>query len=309
MRPHIYVLGIVLLIAAGLCRFVVAPRYTERIPPGWEWHAKFLGASSYPDEKTGQFPAKDPVNYYERLITIVDEKDRPHAVVLSDRYVIYDQESGKPSWEYITTAAVDPATGEHVAPEFAGSVALFPRDTEKKTYIIRSNYLKGIPVEFQHEEMIDGLATYVFSYRGRAEWTESYSGTPDYSGIKVEPGQEIRAGDDAFYLRLWVEPVTGGIVKWEEASPAGDWIYDIATGKKLTPVMRWSGGTAGDEVAHRHDRIRSQRRLILWLRDYLPLLLAAGSLLFIVVAFRSRPGYRAKERPDTRRSTKMEGRS
>lgn len=166
MRALLFVIGVVMLIAAGLCRFVVAPQYTQRIPPGWQWSAKFLGASSYPDEATGQFPPKDEISYYEREIKIADETGRPREVVLTDRYAILDHESRKPVWEYIIPLRVDPATGAHVDPEFLGSVALFPRDTEKKTYVLRSNYLKGAPVAFQREEIIEGLNTYLFSYSG-----------------------------------------------------------------------------------------------------------------------------------------------
>lgn len=52
--------------------------------------------------------------------------------------------------------------------------------------------------------------------------------------------------------------------------------------------MRWSGGTAGDDVSNRADLMRSQRRRILWLRDYLPLSLAAGGLLLLAVPLASR---------------------
>lgn len=280
-----YVAAVLLLGAAGACRFVLAPHYTQRVPPGWEWRATFLGSSSTPDEKTGQFPDKDTLNTYEREMTLADESGRPTVVVLEYRYTGYEHGTRKITWEYITRELVDPWTGARLEPEFQGDVALFPRNTQKQTYSLRTNYLKGVPLRFEREERIEGLNTYVFSYKGRGEYTESYAGSPKYPGIRVEPGQEIKCADDQFSIRAWVEPVTGEIIKVDERAPSGDWIYDVATGKKLAPVLRWRGSTAGDDLLRRVDAVRWERTRLLSWHYYSPWLLVGGALILSVSPF------------------------
>ena len=118
-------------------------------------------------------------------------------------------------------------------------------------------------------------------HRGRGEYTESYAGTEQYAGTKVKPGQEIKCADDQFIFKVWVEPLTGGIIKIEESCHAGDYVYDIATGSRLEAVDRWSGATAGDDVFNRARRVGRERANQLWINRYIPaLLLLAGFLCF-----------------------------
>lgn len=290
-------LGLCLLAAAGLCYGLLVPRLCQRIPPGWKWEARFVGSTSYPDEKTGQFPEKDSLSIYERSIEVVDDSLRPAAVVLEDRYTIYERATRKVIWEYIVRETVDPQTGAYPQPEYQGDVALFPRNTQQQIYSLRFNYLKGVPMRFEEEERVEGLDTYVFAYKGRGEYTESYAGTPAYPGVKVEPGQEIKCADDQFSIRVWVEPVTGEIVQMHERAPSGDWIYDIASGARIAPVLRWGGSTAGDDVVRRAEWIAAERTRLLWWCNYLPALLGGTGLLCALLALRRRPVGREQPKP------------
>jgi hypothetical protein len=275
------VIGLILLGAAALWRYELAPRWAQRIPPGWHWEANFVGIEAYPDEATGKFPEKSLASRYERSMRIVDEGNRPDAVSMEDRYTIRNSATGKTVWEYIYHAQVDPRTGAHLQPEYQSDWLVFPRGVEKKTYSLRSNYLKGAPLQFQQEENITGLPTYVFAYKGHAEYTEAYGGTADYPGVKTESGQDIHCADDYFFFKALVEPMTGEIIKIEESCVSGDYIYEIATGKQLAAVMRWGGSTAGDDVLKRVEWVQHERTRLLWLFSYAPLLLLAAGLLLL----------------------------
>lgn len=294
--PLVTFSGLALLGLAAMTHLVLSERWAQRLPAGWSWKAEFVGRSSYPDTKTGQFPPQDALNQYVREFRVLDETRRPGRVRVHDRYTVIQMDNGKVIWEYLYEAEVDPHSGKHLEAEHANDYALFPRYVQKTTYSIRSNYLKGVPLRFEREERIDGLATYLFSYHGPAEYTESYAGTPDYPGVKVEPGQEIRAGDDRLDLRFWVEPVTGEIVKLEEAAPAGDWVYEVSTGKQLGPVFRWAGSTAGDDVIHRVSTIKTQRAWVLWTTRYGPGLLALAGVVSVAAGL-FRFGWPAAGRP------------
>lgn len=253
------VVGALLILAAAIWHFALAERWTQRLPPGWTSRTVYAGYSGHPERgKAGIIPKPDD-GTYERVARLIDESRRPHDVVLEEAYTLRDIVTRKITWEYITRYAVDPATGEHTAPEYRGQYAVMPRKLGRGTYRLRSSYLEDLPVTFAGVENIQGLDTYRFEYAGPIEYTAAYQGTAEYEGVKVEPGQEIRCVDDQFYFRVWAEPLTGMAVKLEEGCPSGDYIIDVASGRRVAPVLRWAGITVGDDLAHRVAEAVQQR--------------------------------------------------
>jgi len=236
------------LISLGLATFWpygLAPRWTQRIPPGWTWKSDYIGVLTYADPKTGKLPEKDLTSPYRRTARVISEADRPRAVVVEDAYVVLDPANpNRKTWEYIYHATVNPKTGAHLAPEYQGQYYVFPRQVEKKTYLLRASYLKGIPLSFQREEQVAGLKTYLFTYAGPAEYTEAYAGTADFPGIAVKAGQEIRCADEQFVYKIWVEPVSGEALKIEESCLSGDAVYEAATGVALTRPQQFDASPA-----------------------------------------------------------------
>ena len=284
-RKKIFIVaGLTMLSLSAVWRFALVPRWTERIPVNWEWRSDFIGVNAYPDPKTGMMPKGDVTGTYTHAITIKPNSRQSGALELEDRFLIKDVLTGTTTWEYNVSAQVATGTGAHTKKEYQGDYFLFPRNVEQKTYKLRLSYLKGIPVIFQREEDVKGLATYLFAYRGRGEYTEAYAGTAEYPGTKVQPGQEIKCANDQLVFKVWVEPVTGEMIKIEENCNSNDYIYDIASGKQLAAVDRWAGETAGDDVINRVDTVTKERAKLLRLTRDIPLgLLAAGLLCFGLV--------------------------
>ncbi|MDT5062094.1 MAG: hypothetical protein QOH63_2553 [Acidobacteriota bacterium] len=286
MRKKILIaVGLALLSFTAVWQFTLAPRWTQRLPSGWSWKTDYIGFQTFPDPQTGQIPEKDVSTTYSQSISIVPNSAQPGSVELDSEYAIYDITSGQVSWEYKYLAPVDPQTGEHLKPEYRGDYFVFPRNVEKKTYSLRFSYLKGVPVAFQKEVDVEGLNTYLFAYRGRGEYTESYAGTEKYEGVKVKPGQEIKCADDQYFFKIWVEPLTGATIKIEEGCHSGDYVYDVATGAQHEAVSRWDGGTAGDDVINQVRSAGMERTRLLWINRYLPLMFLLTGLLCFVCAW------------------------
>jgi hypothetical protein len=278
MKNKILGLSALLFIAAAaLWTFTIAPRWTQRLPPGWTWKSRSVATVRLPDPETGRFAteAMAAPQIFEAGIT--DNSSRPTAVKVRDRYTAYDAANNQVVWEYLFSGSVDPETGRHLNPEYRDNYFVFPRNVEKKTYKIRYSFLKGLPVAFQQEEMVGGLNAYLFAYKGDLEVTDTYAGTPDFPGIKMDAGQEVRCSDNGFVFKAWVEPLTGEIIKLENSCYSGDYTYDIATGKKLKPLQSWGGVTAGDDVTTHVRSLERERSRMLWVTRYVPgLLLFAG---------------------------------
>jgi hypothetical protein len=271
--------ALLLIGAAAAWRFGLARHWTQRLAPGWRASSDYVGTMTYADPRSGQLPDRDPVSGYERSQRVSPDSSRPGSMVLEDRLLIRDIETGKTTWEYTTWIPVDPGTGALLADAYRGDVAVFPRNVQRTPYRLRANYVKGLPLAFERVESLDGLATYVFAYRGRGEYTESYAGSGEYPGIVPPSGHEIRCADDQFYYRVWVEPITGEQVKLEEGCLSGDYFYNIATGRRGGAVARWNGVTAGDALIERIAEVRSLRSRYLWLTRYVP-----GGMLVVGVA-------------------------
>jgi hypothetical protein len=287
MRRPLLIVGAALLAGALLCRYVVADRLLPRIPLGWRSASSYVGTMTYPDSVTGVLPERDVLSVYDRAMTVVSDAGRPDSITVEDLYTIHDAFSGSVIWEYKTRAVVDPATGARLEPEYRGDYVVFPRNVQKGEYRLRTSYVNGIPLRYESTEKLDGLETYVFGYTGRGEYTESYAGSAEFAGIKVPRGQEIRCADDQFSYRVWVEPVTGAIVKLAEACPSGDYVFDSSSGKRLQAIGRWGGVTSGDALARQLAEVRRQRVTRLWAGTYGPLSLGGAAL--IVLAFGIRP--------------------
>lgn len=288
MQTRLLVAGAALIAGALLCRVVSADRWLQRIPRGWHVSTAYVGTQTYPDSATGELPQRDVLVVYEREMRVVSDTGRPRSVIVEDDFVTRDPASRKVVWEYTTRAMVDPRTGARLEPEYRGDYVLFPPNVQKRMYRFRSNYVKGIPLTYEGTVAMDGLETYVFGYRGPGEYTESYAGSAEYPGVKVQAGQEIRCADDQFSYRVWVEPVTGAIVKLAEACPSGDYVYDVTTGAKLQAIDRWGGVTSGSALAHRVEDVRHQRMARLWSGIYGPLGLGLTGLLVVSAGARSR---------------------
>jgi hypothetical protein len=287
MKPRGWIFGgLALSAAAVVWHFAVSPIWVQRLPTGWSWQSNFIGITTYAKED-GSYPPDDLSNEYERVFDIANEENRPDSIELVQRFTTRDPDTGEVTWESSISTPVDPRSGAYAGEDFEGGIAVFPRFTAKKAYRLAVGYFKGLPMSFADEEELAGLAVYLFQYKGRGEYTESYLGTEDYEGITVEPGQEIKCNDDQYVVNIWVEPTTGEIVKWEESCYSGDAVYEIATGEKIYEISRWGGVSRGEETLRRAQDLRWQRLEILAMTRYLPILLLLLGAVALAAGFLS----------------------
>ena len=284
------IVGVALALLAAAWYFWLGTPWTIRIPRDWRLVTNYAGTESYADSTTGDFPEKDELDTYERSIHVINASDWPHSVVLQDRYAVRDLKTRAVTFEYVLQETVDPKTGAWAGPTHEGEIVVFPRDVEKRTYTMSSNYLKRIPLSFAGQQEIDGLPTYIFSYRGPAEYSEAYGGTAEFPGVRIPPGQEIRCADDQFYYRVWVEPRTGMQVKLEEGCLSGNYFYDIATNKRLAAVDKFSGVMAGEDLLRRVAEVYRARTKYTWAAIYFPALLLLSALALLGWALSPRKG-------------------
>jgi hypothetical protein len=291
MRSRARWIGAALIAAAALWQLALARRWTQRMPGGWSTTIHYVGTATAPDPRTGQLPEGSSLENYERTQRITNETGRPRWVEIEEQYTACDPLTGRPVFAYTTRDTVNPATGAHSDAPHRGEIILFPRNVQRTVYRLRSNYINGIPLTFQRAERLEGLETYLFTYRGRLEQTAAYANsTGELGGLRVPAGQEVHCLGDQFYNRNWVEPTTGEQVKVEEGCPSGDYVFDLASGQPILALARWTGVTAGDDLIERVSEIRRLHWQYLWTSRYLGLALLAGGIVSLVVSLRRAPG-------------------
>lgn len=276
MRKGVLALAAGCLTAAAGWHFAARDHFAYRIGRDWKYEMRYIGSQTNADPVTGTLPSEDGLGFYERRIRVLADGDWPRSVVLDDAYRVVERGTNKVIFEYITRDTVNPKTGMRIGAA-AGDFVVFPRNVQKTTYYLSSNYLEHLPVSFEHTDKVDGIETYVFAYRGPVEYTNAYRGSADYPGVQVGKGQEIRCIDDQFFFRAWVEPTTGEVAQMEEGCPSADYIIDVASGKRLSVVDRWDGRSEGN--AEMTDAVRAARSRFLWGTRYVPLCLLAAAVL------------------------------
>lgn len=284
LKNKLLIAGSVLLLLAGLYRVFLSPLWLQRIPPGWQYDMRFVGTQTNAAPGADTLPTEDVLSQYHRTVRVISDAARPDSVVVRDRYLLTEIGTGKVQYDFLVEFLVDPRTGEHV--EYPGEIFVFPRGTEKKTYRIRSSYLKGVPLRFMGEEDVENLNTYLFGFTGRAEYTEFYEGIVDGRKLDLPEGQEVRCAHDMFRYRAWVEPKTGTMVRVDESCVSGDYAYDKASGEQLYPLDRFAGVTEGDDLARLVDAARIARLSMIWLGQLMPVLLALAGAICLFGAFR-----------------------
>ena len=248
--------------------FSVAPKLTLRIPSDWEWKVEFIGYQNWPDPATDEWTS-DKLTLYEREAKAVRTKG--NEAIIKDIYTSYDVMGKAITWQNDIEFAIDRNTGIYIGDkEASGSryYYVFPRHTKKKEYVLWQMYLKKVPFSFVKEDDVEGLKTYLFTFSGDTEYTESYTGSDKYPGILVEEGQEIRSGDE-FTINYWVEPVSGYIVKTEEIG-AEDYIVNSRTKERISKVAKWGGKTTGDWVVTLLAKAEAEKKRIIFIEKYIP---------------------------------------
>jgi len=289
MKRSYVIAAVVLAGLASVWHVWLGPHWTIRVPRNGVFASKYVGTQTNADPKTGLLPAQDVLSTYDRTIKVIDGTDWPRSVVVQDQYTAHDLKTGAINFEYIVHERIDPRTGAWAEGPHKGDIVLFPRNTQKRTYTMRSNYVPGLPLAFAGVDDIGGLDLYKFSYVGAIDLTGGYVGTPESPGLQLPPSQKIACADDQFYLRIWVEPHTGSQVKLEEGCMSGDFVYDRSTGRKVAAFDRWNGVTTGASLGERVTEAYAARLKYMWAL-YVPGVLLLASVCVLGVGRSRREG-------------------
>lgn len=165
--------------------------------------------------------------------------------------------------------------------KFEGQVFKFPFQTEKKTYKWWDGTLKrAIDAEFEREEELEGVNTYVFVQTIEPEvWTQQE--VP--ASIVGEPGKGNVMADRTYgnIRTFWVEPETGVVLNRTEQQSA----YFQIDGENRTTLTSVETAFSEETMKKNVEDYSAKATQLKLIRSTLPLVLGIGGLVLLLVGF------------------------
>ncbi|HEY3208696.1 MAG TPA: DUF3068 domain-containing protein [Actinomycetota bacterium] len=282
----VFAVGCLLIFLAPLLYFYTKPR-VEKAPIDVYDKSVSVGSARVLSAQVayvvGPFPAEN--------ISIAKSNQKASSkdvAVISIFNRTRNLQTGKDFNYDLTIYAMDRATGEAVrcgcgeTPGIQGTTLKFPFGTRKQTYSFYDYTAhKPFPARYLRTESLEGLDVYVF----RSDVPATQIGTLDLPGSLIGAGKGLFPTDRwyAATTTLWVEPVTGAIVKAGQVSSQwatyqGKYAITLAQSNFLNDLQ---------SVGHTAEQVRTkvyQLRLVeLWIPFFGPVagvvFIAMGLLL------------------------------
>jgi hypothetical protein len=270
------VLFVLFLAAIPVWSFVAVPELLK-LPGDYAHKTNIYGTENIYDLTVDRFEGEEIVQV-ERRVTVKE--------ILDDEIKLNDFFSsaylnGEIFYKTDQDFVVDRATKK-----IKGTEALFefPRDVKREEYTTWFYYLtEPFKVKFEKEERILGLETYLFSYELEFDATSGFSDNdplvPEIYNVKEVPSGKI-----------WVEPVTGIIIKLEDEGI--DYYVEktgnVVTAPIISPTFKWTAVYTNDTIANQVRIAQNEKQKIQLFERWIPVLFGLVSLAFLIALFASR---------------------
>ncbi len=260
-NKSIVVPGLIAAFAAILLFFL---NYFLTVPalyglsPKFSYQADVLSLDNFFDEMTDQFLGE------ARSVTTfgyagVEERDEG---VVVDNFFDVRTVGGDQIVKIERDYGIDPTTWQHttgIGSKDREGYLFAPRHLRKGENFSywHVNYDTQLDLQFEATEVINGLTLYRYGSSFDVDQTQSLShlpGVPDERGVNLD-----------VTLTMWVEPVTGWLVKYEDSAIA--YYYDAATGERLHPWNKFSNRYRQASVVEQV-RVAAQRRLVVLIFEW-----------------------------------------
>lgn len=270
-KPSLLIAGLLLLAIPlnYLMEFYSFKAFSE----GFNYKANLISYDNFYDTLKHNFSGQilSNTNFY------YDIEKRENDILIVNNVFDVRKPSGKPIISVIRKYGIDPKTGKHVAgfgDKDRNGYLFAPSNHDKSDFTYwHINYDVPAHMKFAHEENIEGLKLYVYQCDYKADQTANLKflpGVPDKRGIELD-----------INLKLWIEPYTGMMIKYEDNTTA--WYYDIQTKTRIHPWNKFHNEYEETSISNNIEKTKMAIQALKWRRYYLPFglfILACGVLSF-----------------------------
>ncbi|RTY95873.1 porin PorA family protein [Flavobacterium sp. GT3R68] len=266
------------ILFAGLLSWLVFSDFIfPIIPDNFVYRANILSYDNiYNEEKkefSGDILSKTRYGYR------VDKKE--NNVLIIRNFFHVNKPSGNSIFAVERFYGIDPVTGKHVTgygSKNRKGYLFAPQNPSKEFIYWHVNYDAPACMKFKGEETIDGLLVYRYESNFKADQTENLEYLP---AVPEERGIELDVN-----LKIWVEPITGYLIKYEDSSTG--WYYDIKSKKRIHPWNRFHNQFEETSISNQVQLALLAKEFKMWQNRYFPLSILFLILILLSIGFRSR---------------------
>ncbi len=257
-----------ILLASACCLGAVIPVWIfvcvpqlEALPADFQYQADIISYDDFYDEQKGEYKGEQR-SISDFVYKAIGTKEE--TLLIENTFTVH-KVTGENIFAVKRVYGIDPLTRGHIAG--AG-------DRERDGFLFAPrNLRKGEPLTYWHinydgparmtfsgEETLYGLPVYRYETRYEGvpiEQTKNLTGLPDVGvklGIEADP-----------YLQVWIEPVTGMMVKYADDTVA--YYTDLRTGKRLHPWNHFRNTFTSESTAQ-HVEAAKQKKLVMLLHCF-----------------------------------------
>lgn len=271
-----WIISVILLLFIPVWLFLIAPELTK-IPDNFNYRATVFSIDNFYDSGKQEFSgeaASDTKFYYE----VVDKKD---GILIIKNVFDVRTFTGEKIFSVERLYGIDPKTGKHVlgyGDKDREGYLFAPRNLEKGRDFVywHINYDTPANMKFQEEETINGLVVYRYEADYHADQTKNLGHLP---GVPKERGVNLD-----IRLQLWIEPVTGRMIKYEDHTVA--YYYDINTKERIYPWNQFHNNFSEVSINENVAAANYEKLELFVVEKVIPVLLALIALLLLLIGNR-----------------------
>ncbi len=246
-----------------------------RYPPDFYYSADVLSLDNFFDQRKNKFIGAQlsKTKFYYEVISA------NNSVNLIKNVFDVRKLTGENIFSVQRTYGIDPKTGKHLAGygDRDRSGYLFaPPSLDKQDYTYwHINYNTPALMKFRQEVFIQGLKAFLYSCDYTADQTENLtylSTVGETRGIKLN-----------IHLQVWVEPLSGWMIKYEDKTAA--YYYDLKSGHYLYPWNSFNNRYTNESISQQIALAKKEKQEIIFRKRIIPAFLLGLAVMLTWLSF------------------------
>ncbi|MDO8511259.1 MAG: porin PorA family protein [Nanoarchaeota archaeon] len=269
------IIGLMLLLFLPLWLWGISPELTK-IPDDFEYNVLVFSRDNFYDADKKEFSGEF-VSNTEHDYEVVKNNE---GILLIKNVFTVQQYSGEEIINVERIYAIDPKTRKHI-PGYSDRNRegyLFAPPGLKKgqnfTYW-HINYDNPADMEYKGEESIAGLTVYRYETNYHADQT--------FELKKIIPALSDRGINLDINLQLWVEPVTGRAIKYEDQTTA--YFYNLTTGERIHPWNKFHNKVTEISVLKQVEITKREKLKRFFFESVITGLIALAAVILLLYQF------------------------
>jgi PAS domain S-box-containing protein len=266
------VLAFLLFAAIPLWVFVVAPRL-QRLPRDFHYTASIVSTDNFFDAEKNAYAG---AIYSQTRYSYDTIEQSGSAVIVKNTFDVRTPDD-QPIFAVERLYGIDRTNGAHVpslgdAPRdgYLFAPRHLPRGAAFTYWHI--NYDGPARMRFAAEDTLYGLKVYRYETRYEGVHIDQTANLRHLPGVGQTLGVQLEP-----YLQLWIEPVTGRLIKYKDDTIA--YFYDLKTQKRLRPWNHFSNSFDERSVEASVMTAHVEKTKMIMMEWYIPILFFLGALI------------------------------